>query len=270
MALLEEKQREALRRVASTITEGELPSPRLELRWHKLGGTQNKYRCEYSFVLPITQGDAREGSYVCHGSELRFEMGWTEVDGRQEDSFPLDKDGVLHVPFRDGHHIAWDSHMTKFPAYVVWDGGAQFLSPRKPVVGPPMNAKERAVEEDPNWASKEFRRELDEVKKALWKFHTRVETLRDEQPSGWVRSYYRAMAMELANRIANIGDSFFYRFPDWLAERGRRFIPDATGVVVTICSECGKEVPQDLTQACEHVVGPEEKAFLERCKKERR
>lgn len=268
MPRVTDKEQERLRRVASTITEDQLPCPRLELRWERLSVVVNKYRCSYNFVIPITEGDTRGGCCVNHGSELRFEMGWTDVDGLGGRSFPSDEDGVLDVPFRDGHHIAWDSHHTKLPAYVVWDGGAQFLLPEEPV-GARVKTEGPTPVDDPNWASKEFRRELMAAKRALLRFQARVMDLRDQQPSGWVRSYYRAMVTELDTRIANIGDSFFYRFPDWLAERGRRFVPDATGVVVTICSECGTEVPQNLTQACEHVVGPEEKAFLERCKRER-
>lgn len=249
------------------IKEEQLPAPRLELRWQHLEDDRRyapKFRCEYNFVLPVTENQVRVGSCVQFGPELRYTMGWTDVEGEHE-GFPVGENGMLHTPYRDFHHATWDSYTTKLPAFVVWDGQAQILRPSPPS-GPPAKYLEAASEEDPNWASKEFRREMGRVTKALWRFHGRLGSIGDRQPKGWMRAYYREVAREVATCASALGESFFFDFADWITERARRHLLDTGKETMMACATCGAKIPTDLTKACEHIFTPEERAFFERSK----
>ncbi len=105
-----------------------LPYPRLELRWRKptakekadsdLGAT---WCCDYMLVLHKRHnGDARcngpRGAYAAR--DVEFLLNTTARGGGPEE--PLNPDGTVDTPFRDGCHIQWDSRVLRIPAYAVY------------------------------------------------------------------------------------------------------------------------------------------------------
>lgn len=248
---------EKQRKIASTIPESELPCPRLELRWAN-GGSHGR-RCDYNIVIPIHKYDIREDSPAHHGSELRFCMGWTTVSGGRDES-PMYGE-IIETPFRDGKHAQWDSHTTGFPAFVVWDGKAQSIEAEKPTgeAIPSPDGEHRFG--DKRWAHRESTRVLVEAKNIIKRHAEKVRELRDQHPKGsWMWLYFNAMEDDLLGEANDIEDRGFTDFGDWV-----RFRTDKIEIEGTkrVCSECGAEVPDDVTEACEHVFGEDARAFME-------
>lgn len=254
---MSQHEKEEYRKIASTIPESALPCPRLELRWNK--GEYEK-RCDYSFVLPITSGDIRKGAAVQFGSELRFCMGWTKNSGGGVDH-PLYPNGVIDVPFRDGMHAAWDSYNTGFPAFVVWQGQAQSIPPIEPTGKPIEDPDGEHPGGGKEWAHRAATHALEEAQKLIRRTAFKVQILRNEQREhSWAWFYFSKMYDDLMKQADGIKDCSFTDFGDWVRFR-------AGGVKIDlekrVCSECGEEIPDDLTKACEHVFGEDAKAFLE-------
>lgn len=250
-------EREEQRKIVSTISESELPCPRLELRWNK--GEYEK-RCDYNFVLPITVGDIRKGSAVQFGSELRFCMGWTTNSGGG-DTHPLYPNGIIDVPFRDGMHIAWDSYNTGFPAFVVWQGQAQSILPSQPSGEPIEDPADEQFGGDKEWAHLAATHVLEEARKLIRRTAFKVQGLRDERVDrSWTWLYFNKIYDDLMGQASRIEDRLFNEFGDWI-----RFRADGIKIDLEkrVCSECGEEIPDDLTKACEHVFGEDARAFLE-------
>jgi len=249
---------EEQRKIGSTITESELPCPRLELRWAN-GGSYGR-RCDYNIVIPIDKYDIREGSPAQHGSELRFCMGWTTVNGGRDES-PMCGE-VIETPFRDGRHAAWDRYRIGFPAFVVWDGKAQSIVADKPN-GEPIEApaNERSFG-DKDWAHRESTHILVEAKNVIKRHAEKVRELRDQQPKGsWPWLYFNSMVDALTAQADEIEDCHFTDFEDWV-----RFHTDDIDIKVAkrVCSKCGADIPDDVTKACEHVFGETSRAFLKK------
>ncbi|MBW2169802.1 MAG: hypothetical protein JRG69_11200 [Deltaproteobacteria bacterium] len=249
-------EREEQRKIASTIPESKLPCPRLELRWNK--GEYEK-RCDYNFVLPITQGDIRSGAAVQFGPELRFCMGWTTNSGGDVDH-PRYPNGVINVPFRDGAHAAWDSHNTGFPAFVIWQGQAQSILPVEPTGDPVEDPDDEHSRGDAEWAHRAATHVLEEAQKVIRRTAFKVRDLRDEQRErSWPWLYFNKMYDDLMEQADSIENRSFTDFADWV-----RFQADdiKIGMEKRVCGECGKEIPNDLTQACEHIFGEDARLFL--------
>lgn len=254
-------QREAQRRIASAIPETAMPCPRLELRWHK---EEYELRCDYNFVLPIHKFDIREDAAVRFGSELRFCMGWATMHSSSPD-MPLWPNGVIEVPFRDGKHAAWDSHATGFPAFVVYQGQAQSIEAEEPKGGP-IEGKELHDENHADWAGQHYYHLVKDLKNQLRRFSHRVKDLRDRQRErSWPWFYFDQMLDHVTEQIDDLGEDFGYDFESWMMEKAPRIRIEK---VKRICSECGAEVPDDLTKACEHIFEPDEREFLEKAKEE--
>ena len=249
-------EKEEQRKIASTIPESKLPCPRLELRWNK--GEYEK-RCDYSFVLPITSGDVRKGAAVQFGSELRFCMGWTTNSGGGA-NHPLYPNGIIDVPFRDGMHAAWDSHTTGFPAFVIWQGQAQSILPIEPSGKPIEVPDDEHPEGGKEWAHRAATHVLEEAQKVIRRTAFKVRDLRDEQRErSWAWLYFNSMHDDLMEQAGGIEDRSFTDFGDWV-----RFRADGIKVDLEkrVCSECGEEIPDDLTKACEHIFGEDARAFM--------
>jgi len=253
-------QAEEQRKIASTIPESAMPCPRLELRWHK---EEYELRCDYNFVLPIHKYDIREDAPVRFGSELRFCMGWITSHGGNPE-YPLWPNGVIEVPFRDGKHAAWDSHATGFPAFVVYQGQAQSILPEEHSGGP-IEEKEEYDREHRDWAGQHYYHLVADLKNQLRRFSHRVRDLRDKHREGsWAWLYFDEMLEDVNEKTSELGESFGYDFEDWMAERAPRIHIEK---VKRVCSECGADIPKDLTKACEHVFGEDARAFLKKKEK---
>lgn len=251
--------REEQRKIESTIPESAMSCPRLELRWHK---TDYELRCDYNFVIPIDSNDIREDAAVRFGTELRFCMGWTTMhSGNRE--MPLWPNGVIEVPYRDGKHAAWDSYRTKFPAYVVYQGQAQTIEAEEPM-GKPIAEKELHDQSHSDWAGEHYYHLVKDLKNQLRRFSHRVRDLRDRQRErSWPWFYFNQMLDHVTEKIDGLGDSFGYDFENWMMEKAPRIRIEK---VKRVCSDCGAEVPKDLTKACEHIFEPDEVEFLEKAK----
>lgn len=89
--------------------EQTLPVPRLEMVWQKDGGDSwyrrvAVYRLVYRHFL---------------GHCMTLPLGRTTVEGGQADGEPIDHDGKISLPFRDGTHIHHDAAHLKLPAFAV-------------------------------------------------------------------------------------------------------------------------------------------------------
>lgn len=83
-----------------------IPSPRLELRWIQTGETWQDRECIYSLVFPLKKNDIRSDfdRGIC---DAVVELGRTNVGGGNG-SAPIDKNGSVQTPFRDGVHAQHD------------------------------------------------------------------------------------------------------------------------------------------------------------------
>lgn len=249
-------QQEEQRRIASTIPETGMPCPRLELRWHK---EKYELRCDYNFVIPIHQHDIREDAAVRYGSELRFCMGWTTVGGGMGD-MPLWPNGVIDVPYRDGKHAAWDSHTTGFPAFVVYQGQAQSIVAEEPQGGAIEDTLQRYPTDHRDWAGEHYYHLVKSLKNQLREFASRVLHLRDSQrKQSWAWLYFDQMHDHVMKKIGDIGDDFGFDFEKWMMKKAPKIRIE---MVKRVCKECGAEIPDDMTKACEHIFGEDAREFL--------
>jgi len=248
-------EREQQRKLASTIPESEMPCPRLELRWVK---TDHDLRCDYNIVIPIDSNDIRRDAAVRFGSELRFCTGWTTSSS---DRSPLLSNGVIDVPYRDGKHAAWDSYRINFPAFTVWQGQAQSVLPEEPR-GEPVQDPKMHEENHRDWATRHYFYFIKDLKNQIRKFAHRVLRLRDgHRKQSWPWLFFNQMYDHLMEKINNLGDDFGHDFIGWMIECAPKIKAD---MIKHVCAECGAEVPDNLTQACEHIFEPEARAFLEK------
>jgi hypothetical protein len=239
----------------SRLLESELPCPRLELRWFKNGFER---RCDYNFVIPVTKHDVRIGSSVQYDAELRHCMGWTTVRGGGEDA-PLCSDGSIDIPFRDASHIAWDSFSTGLPAFVVWKGEAQLISPKEPTGEIIDDVEEENYGGGINWVNESSNRMLLDVKKTIKNHCRKIELLRDGCRVGswrwlWLNEILKKLVREDESEI-------FTDFEEWLSSRASKIKIDNEK---RVCSDCGVEIPRDISKACEHIFEEDDREFLEK------
>jgi hypothetical protein len=249
----QDRHEEFVRKVLeSTISESELPCPRLELRWRKLGADRVS---DYNIVIPITSVDIRKDMPECFGSELRINICWTTNSGGDKEH-PLRSNGIIDTPYRDSAHAAWDSYRLGLPAFVVWDGRAQSIEVRELNDYPPV--EEDTKDESPiGWAQRMFRLETREVRNKLGRFAKKILKIRDSQhEGGWGWLYLDALYNKAAGNAPD--DYYFPVFRDWVAQASEIEIEGTHRV----CSVCGAEVPEDITEACEHVFEPSDRALL--------
>jgi hypothetical protein len=106
------------------ISENDMPSPRLELRWEKTGETWEQRECAYNIVLPLRDTDIRceDERGVKVRATLTLEIGRTRVEGGFKYLFqPNEKDGdQIDTPYRDGAHARWDSAALRGRAILRW------------------------------------------------------------------------------------------------------------------------------------------------------
>lgn len=82
-----------------------LPSPRLELRWKKIGDTWEESQCTYSLVIPLKEGDIR-GDFEGNPTEQILEINTTKVSTNYLHA-PI-FNGVVDTPSKDEMHAVWD------------------------------------------------------------------------------------------------------------------------------------------------------------------
>ena len=87
-----------------------LPIPRLELRWVTIAEDHQR-RCGYAF-------QCRYDLVMRHldGSVVRVPLGSTLTSGQE---IPINTDGTISLPYRDGCHIAHDSAHLQLPAFAI-------------------------------------------------------------------------------------------------------------------------------------------------------
>lgn len=84
-----------------------LPCPRFEFRWEPTEIEFYNWICRYSLVIPLGEYDCRRGDDD-ERSEIALEIGSTRC-GLNGDRTPVDPDGSVTTPFRDGAHAQWDN-----------------------------------------------------------------------------------------------------------------------------------------------------------------
>lgn len=100
-------------------------TPALVLLWKRDHSDERKWICKYFLSLPRDHCDCRH-----QGQCVRREMGETNCTMGKPDWTPLESDGTIYTPFRDGCHIAWDAHQLGLPAYVVAIGHIESIEPK--------------------------------------------------------------------------------------------------------------------------------------------
>lgn len=71
-----------------------LPSPRLELKWEKIGDSWLTRECHYSLVIPLRRLDIRHTGPKGNPTETVLEIGVTRVTGGT--GKPVFNDRVIH------------------------------------------------------------------------------------------------------------------------------------------------------------------------------
>lgn len=118
------------------VTGGEqlstLPAPRLQLTWQKIPRDSEGYclACHYHLVMPVGKYDIRNPREYKSDSFILLDLGGTRSTGSIDSR--VYADGKIDRPFRDGSHIAWDSHLLKLPAFVVCGQQFNLIDPRAP------------------------------------------------------------------------------------------------------------------------------------------
>lgn len=99
---------------------GRLPLPRLQLTWEKID--DHDWLVRYELIMPVDRYDIRDGEDAGADGRKGYiaakMSGGTKV-GRGSRS-PIERDGVLDAPFRDGAHAQWDAITLGIPAFVVY------------------------------------------------------------------------------------------------------------------------------------------------------
>lgn len=98
-----------------------LPVPRLEVRWKKCGDSWYERTAVYSLVR---QWFVNEPPMAVPLSSTRCSGG----NGRR----PLNFDGTVDLPYRDGAHIYWDMMNLRLPAFAICEEVVTDLSTKRP------------------------------------------------------------------------------------------------------------------------------------------
>lgn len=122
-----------------TIWEGELPAPRLQLRWIPATVETRKrgynWECHYELVMPLNDYDIRAEQYD-ENDELmeeklkEFAVAMKCPSARQTEGTPcttMAGDRYYDSPFRDGAHAYWDAKLIgNLPIFVIAPDGMAF------------------------------------------------------------------------------------------------------------------------------------------------
>lgn len=125
----ERREREWLahRRVPAEDDAPGLPVPRLQFRYVPSEGFGwQSYEVVYELVYRHFLGRKRIG-YKDDPDLLAIPLGTTRVNGGGK---PVDADGKVHLPFRDGTHIVSDAEHLRLPMFTVLEGKAEAIKPR--------------------------------------------------------------------------------------------------------------------------------------------
>lgn len=103
-----------------------LPLPRLQLTWV---GTDNpcEWRCLYCLLVPVDKYDIRNTD-ECGFTFATFGATKATFGAPRE---PVERDGEIMTPFRDGAHASWDSWRLRIPAYAVYGGRCKAIDPKQ-------------------------------------------------------------------------------------------------------------------------------------------
>lgn len=126
------KSKELIELVTGGPALAGLPAPRLQLTWDAMERDADGYNtiCHYHLVLPVGKYDIRNPHEYQRDGFLLLDLGGTHSTGSI--SSRVYPDGKIDTPFRDGSHIAWDSHRLNLPAYVVCGEASMLIAARAP------------------------------------------------------------------------------------------------------------------------------------------
>jgi hypothetical protein len=138
---------------------------------------------------------------------------------------------------------------------VVWDGTAQPIMPVEPSGGPVETPDGEFQFGDNDWAYREAVRVVSDSRIAVARHAKMVRKLRDQCAEGsvlWL--YFDSMVVSLTERKSSLTDDVFLPFRDWVQGD---FSSDFSSIRLVqskrVCSQCGADIPEDLTGACEHI-----------------
>ena len=109
----------------STFPAENLPTPRLELAWRHIHGSE--YACDYVLGVRLRDHDIRipEDDPECREMRVPMSGGCTSTRGKPPDAF-----GEIDRPFRDGAHARWDSqNLGGLPIFATYEGRASRVDP---------------------------------------------------------------------------------------------------------------------------------------------
>lgn len=90
---------------------------RLEITWIKVADEREpsefNYNTKYELVLEVDANDIRADD----NGECRILIGETNIDRGTE---PIDENGNVETPYRDGAHLCWDAVRLNLPGYAVY------------------------------------------------------------------------------------------------------------------------------------------------------
>jgi hypothetical protein len=88
----------------------------LEITWKaEEDDAGNNWLAVYELVMPVQKNDIRDKG----DGFMRLEIGKTKVRvGAKE--FPINKEGDVETPFRDGCHAKWDAETLAVEAWAVY------------------------------------------------------------------------------------------------------------------------------------------------------
>ena len=108
-AMPSEEERERWKWGTHVVSEKEtLPVPRLEIRWERYDGGRYEWVAKYNFIHQHLLGHF-----------VIVPMGFTKC-GMGSERSPLEADGKVYVPWRDGCHIRHDMASLKLPGFAVY------------------------------------------------------------------------------------------------------------------------------------------------------
>lgn len=245
--------------IESTIPVDELPAPRLELRWRRESDGVEAY-CDYNIVFPLHKYDIRKDGYEADGPVLRFRLSWTRTTQKK-----LEYGGIIETPYRDGTHILWDAKALGLPAFVVLHDKAQklFRQRQKPLEAAPTVEEEEDVSlVDSDWAPRIWRSRLHQAKRVLVTLQSDFQEEAKRHGDGTLFStYLLSSAEEVGDLLKHLDrQDHPHPFGHWLVVGWDGFLSNTK----TVCEECGLEVSEDLTQACEHIIKETDRKLLEK------
>lgn len=121
----------------STISEKDMPAPRIELRWETASEKDRargyQWVCNYNFVFPLGKYDIRAEYYgprgghkFGHHKTKTIQVGQT-LSGGGGGRYSNERDFV-DTPYRDSTHVQLDApHFGSPPIYAVADGRAMLV-----------------------------------------------------------------------------------------------------------------------------------------------